>query len=129
MYSDRLLEKITQVKQAASDRSSAYLFRSRLKRLILSLNRSLAQECGQEQPVLPIELIIFAKASSRNKEINYHSNRLVELANTICQPSEPLDSRWKRMWHDTKEHLDALENLLRSPQPPTGNEQSCQSQL
>lgn len=129
MYSDRLLQKITQVKLTASDQASAYLFRSRLKRLILSLNRSLAQECGQEQPILPGELIIAANTSSRVKELTYHSNRLVELANTICQPSEPLDSRWKRMWHATKDHLDALENLLGSTQPPNDNDQSCQPQI
>lgn len=105
-------DEIKKVRDAASVESVAYLFRSRLKRLILNLNRSIAVECGLEKPILPGKLIVPAQASETIRRVNYHCNRLQEIANTICQPSEPLDSRWTRMWNSAIGHVDALDELI-----------------
>lgn len=106
------IAEIKKVRDAASVEGVAYLFRSRLKRLILNLNRSVAGECGLEIPILPGELIIHGHVSETIRRVNYHCNRLQEIANTICQPSEPLDSRWTRMWNSAMCHVDALDELI-----------------
>lgn len=108
------LREICQVREAAEGDTVAYLFRSRLKRMILNLNRSIAVECRLEKPVLPGIFVVPAVIPENVKQISYHCNRLAEIANTICQPSEPLDSRWRRMWKSALGHVDAIDDLLQT---------------
>jgi hypothetical protein len=41
-------------------------------------------------------------------------NRILDVAKTITQPSEPLDERWRSGWANLLTELDELETRLRA---------------
>jgi len=106
------LKQVDQVKKASTSTEAAYLARTRLKRTVLSCSRMVSRRYGFAQPDLPCSLSVPADASPGIHRIADCCNRLVESAGVLCQPSEPLDSRWKTGWDCIRKDLGELEGLL-----------------
>jgi hypothetical protein len=104
--------QVDQVRRASVSTEAAYLARTRLKRTVLSCSRLISRRCGLPQPTLPGFLSVPSDSSHRVHKIADCCNRLVESAGVLCQPSEPLDSRWRIGWDGIRKDLDELDNLL-----------------
>ena len=53
------------------------------------------------------------------RELAARCNRLTQLAKQVAQPSEPLDDRWKRGWHELLGEIHGLAQQLTSMRSPT----------
>lgn len=113
LQAEQSIRRIAQVREAAEDVRSAYLFRTRLHRMLLSIQRGLAVDLGLsiKAPCL-LEVMPDATAASR---------RIIELCNSIMldskhlsQRSESLDARWQDSWRRLRTKLSLLEEELRS---------------
>jgi hypothetical protein len=104
--------QVDQVKEASVSTEAAYLARTRLKRTVLSCSRMISRRYGLPEPELPSSLSVPPDSSRRVRKIAGCCNRLVESAGILCQPSEPLDSRWKTGWDGVRKDLDELDSLL-----------------
>jgi len=103
---------IDNLKNSFDGTDAAYLGRIRLKRLVLACTRMIAQQYGIREPDLPGPFTLQQDASEECREIGDICNRLVGMANTLCQRSEPLDIKWKTSWRKVLQELDRLEALL-----------------
>ncbi len=72
----------------------------------------IARDCGLHEPVLPVRLQDRDIPNARLREISASCGRLIESADILCQPSEPLDARWRSGWTSVKLELDRLDQLL-----------------
>ena len=115
------LSQLAKVQEVVKNIDSAYLFRSRLRRLILSCNRFIAKECGLQEPNLPTCLALSNDVPPRLKNIAVHCAKLLDLTSTMCQPSEPLDERWRLMWGSLVGELTTLSQLLVNQQNNTSD--------
>jgi hypothetical protein len=106
------ITQIERVKEALHDADTAYLARTRLRRLILSCGRLLARTYNLQEPKLPQPIRVLSKASSIAIEMSECCNRLLEAANLLSQPSEPLDDRWRSEWRSVIRNLDTIEQLV-----------------
>src|SRR5579863_1863997 len=104
--------QIALVKEAARSPEAAYVARTRLKRLILACNRIIAREHGFPDPILPVTLQLPEAAPQQMQDLLVSCNRLMSFAKSLCQPSEPLDPRWKSEWGFVQAELDYLDDLL-----------------
>ncbi len=100
------------VKESVGDPTAAYVARTRLKRLLLACSRMIAREYGLEEPVLPGPLHVPEGASPPFNELALRCNRLVGAAETLCQPSEPLDDRWRTEWATVAAELEHIDRIL-----------------
>jgi hypothetical protein len=127
---DRCLSQIAAIKDVAAGQAPPYVARSRIGRLALSVAVLVAQEASLPAPDLPRPIHVPAEASAQLRDLAGRCNRLIQLARHVAQPSEPLDSRWRRGWQQLlgeidglEEHLKAMRALLpsqaRDPAPPT----------
>lgn len=91
---DRILRQIRKIREVAAGEALPYVGRSRIGRLVFVLN----------------ELV----ADDQTDAIAKVGRRIQDVAKTVCQPSEPLDTRWRRGWSDLLLELDRLESLLAS---------------
>ena len=89
---DRILRQITKIREVAAGEALPYVGRSRIGRLVFALNELVADDQGGA--------------------ITNVGRRIQDVAKTVCQPSEPLDTRWRRGWSDLLLELDRLELLL-----------------
>lgn len=105
---------ISLVKESAGDLAAAYVARTRLKRLLLACSRMIAREYGLAEPVLPGPFEVPAGASEQFHELARRCNRLVGTAQTLCQPSEPLDVRWRSEWATVHAELEHIDRILTS---------------
>lgn len=105
-------QKIALVKESAYSPEAAYVSRTRLRRLILACNRMIARKYGLPDPILPGPFETPESASDSSADLVQCCNRLAGSANTLCQPSEPLDPRWKTEWAIVQADLDHLDKLL-----------------
>lgn len=105
------------VKESVGDPTAAYVARTRLKRLLLACSRMIAREYGLEEPVLPGPLHVPEGASPQFNELALRCNRLVGAAETLCQPSEPLDDRWRSEWATVSAELEHINRILTSVAP------------
>lgn len=103
---------ITRIINSATGIESAYVARMRLKRLILSCGRMIAKEYLIEEPELPGPFVPPVNSSKDDADIIHHCSELLEYAETLCQPSEPLESRWKSEWEKVIQVLYDLDELL-----------------
>jgi hypothetical protein len=110
---DRCRRQLAQVRESASSSDAAYVARTRLKRLVLTCTRMIARDCGLQEPVLPVCIDVQPTFDDRSREISASCTRLLESAEILCQPSEPLDARWKSGWASVNSELDHLDQLLR----------------
>lgn len=95
-----------------SHMEDAYLARTRLKRAILSCSRLVAEELDLPKPSFPNRLEIPDGSPSSIRHIADRCNRLSESADIVCQPSEPLDERWRSGWSEILADLNQLEQLI-----------------
>jgi hypothetical protein len=104
--------RIASVRAAAADPESAYLLRTRLKRVILSCQMLVAEEIGDAAPRRPAYVEIPAAASPAHRAVAEATNRLFDAAVHLCQPSEALDLRWKTGWSRLQADLEHLDSCL-----------------
>lgn len=105
------VERINQVRLSADGENSAYLLRTRLHRLILSLQRSIASDFGLEL-VTPIQIEFPGILEPARAEIVALCNSLLLESTHLSQPSEALDERWEISWATLEGQLEAIENAL-----------------
>lgn len=94
---DICLRQVQKIRQVAAGEALPYVARSRIGRLIAGLNAITGQ-----------------LEEHRAKRFEYHSNQVQSISKTICQPSEPLDNRWRAGWSELLRELDELESALTS---------------
>ena len=99
---DRLLPQIAKIREVASGEALPYVGRSRIGRLVHCL-----------------ATLIDEAPSGVDHQLALISKRIQDIAKTICQPSEPLDSRWRDGWADLLVELDHLESLFRDSSSTT----------
>jgi hypothetical protein len=99
---DSLLRQIIKIREVASGEALPYVGRSRLGRLVHGLSTLTEGATGE----IDHQLAVISK-------------RIQDIAKTICQPSEPLDSRWRDGWTDLVGELDRLESLFRAASSTT----------
>lgn len=111
---DRCLSQIAAIRDVAAGQAPPYVARSRIGRLALSVAVLVAEEGGLPAPDLPRQIRVPAGASLRLHDLAQRCNRLSQLAQHIAQPSEPLDDRWRRGWHELLGEIGGLEERLRA---------------
>jgi hypothetical protein len=108
------LENIRAVREAIKDPDSAYLVRTRLKRTTLSCARLIAMHCGCSPPELPGPFHAPPGASMELQNICGVCNRIYNSTSNICQPSEPLELRWRNAWSALEDDLQSLESMVQA---------------
>ena len=111
---DRCLSQTAAIKDVAGGQAPPYVARSRIGRLALSVAALVAQEAALPVPDLPRPIRVPAEASAQLRDLAGRCNRLTQLARHVAQPSEPLDSRWRRGWHELLIEIDGLEEQLKA---------------
>lgn len=111
---DRCLSQIAAIKDVAAGEVPPYVARSRIGRLALSVAVLVAQEAALPAPDLPRPIRVPAETSAQLRNLAERCNRLTELARHVAQPSEPLDSRWRRGWHQLLGAIEGLEEQLKA---------------
>jgi len=109
---DRCLDQVQALRTVAAGAEPAYVARSRLGRLILSVVSLAAERSQLPVPALPGPIHVPGDAATGLTDLAASCNRLVELARHLSQPSEPLDMRWRRGWSELIQELEALELAL-----------------
>jgi hypothetical protein len=92
---------------------AAYVARSRIGRLTLVLARIVAKRAGMSIPDRPGSIVVSDDVSQTVRELANICNNLLETSRVLCQPSEPLDNRWRNGWSTLLNQLDVLEITLR----------------
>jgi hypothetical protein len=108
------IKGIAAVREAIKDPNLAYVARTRLRRSILSCTRLVAVFCGCTEPELPGPFYPPSDASHSLKNIASTCNRIYNATSNLCQPSEPLESRWRNAWSALETDLQSLESMLQS---------------
>lgn len=108
----RCLKQIEDVRAVASGMESAYVARSRLGRLILSVTRTICKIAGLDPPDKPGPISVCTTENGSLVALMEICNALNEIAKTITQPSEPLDVRWKAGWSTLLSYLNDMEQRL-----------------
>ena len=107
------LREVAKIRNVSKGVDAAYVARSRIGRLILALAQIVAKEAHLSIPDRPSPIIVSDQAPQSVQELANVCNNLVEISRVICQPSEPLDKRWKEGWTALLDQLDVLELVLR----------------
>ena len=92
---------------------AAYVARSRIGRLTLALARIVAKQAGMSIPDRPGPIVVPDHAPHAALELASICNNLLETSRLLCQPSEPLDNRWREGWSTLLDQLDVLDIILR----------------
>lgn len=117
--SDKVLQRIAEVRLAANDEQSAYLLRTRLNRMVLSLQRVIADE--YDLVVLsPTVLDPSRSTSPYCRELAEICNEIVLDGRSLSQRSAALDDRWQDNWHSLDANLRRLETLVKSREDTAG---------
>ncbi len=112
----KCLKEIEKIRGVAAGSEVAYVARSRIARLVLSVTCLVCSQLGMPEPDRPGHIVLPKCASDHDRLLATICNRLTATAKTITQPSEPLDDRWRSGWSLLSSELDALEHQLRSMQ-------------
>ncbi len=112
LQTERCLVRIAQVREAAEDIRSAYLFRTRLHRMLLSIQRGLAADLGLTiwAPCLLEEV---PDSPESVQQITELCNSILLESKHLSQRSESLDARWREGWTALSRQLSYLEDALR----------------
>lgn len=105
-------KQLSMVKESAADSTLAYVARTRLRRLILTCSRMIARKHGLTEPKLPGSFQVPEGAPHDFYELAECCNHLDGIARTLCQPSEPLDVRWKTEWANVRVELERIDEIL-----------------
>jgi hypothetical protein len=98
--------------QSAGDTEAAYLVRTRLRRVLLSAVRHVAELEGASAPELPGCFVLPPDCTARSQALIEICNRLYRDSEVLCQPSEALDVRWRDGWQALSVDLARLRALL-----------------
>jgi hypothetical protein len=113
LRTQQALSRIAQVREAAEDVGSAYLLRTRLHRMLLSIQRGLAADLGLTVRA-PCLLEVTPKVIGSSRRIVELCNSIILDTKHLSQRSESLDLRWQRDWRALQIKLDCLqEEILR----------------
>ena len=105
------LDRIVQVRAATQNVESAYLLRTRLNRMLLSIQRMVATDYGFDV-VVPCKVVLPRDASPDAIKIAEITNLILLDSKHISQRSAALDDRWEKEWGELSGKLDLLESLL-----------------
>lgn len=105
------LDRISQVREAASDINSAYIFRTRVHRMLLSVQRLVAQEYGVNVTA-PRVLDPSLNVDPGFKELALLTTDLVLSTRHLSQNSVALSERWAKEWSRVEIQLARLESIL-----------------
>ncbi len=108
----RCLSEIQSVRDVAQGAEAAYVARSRVGRLGLTVARLASQMVGGAPPERPVQLPVPSEADVMVRQVLRVGNAIQGISEFIRQPSEPLDARWAAMWDELEGHLDSLEAAL-----------------
>jgi hypothetical protein len=115
----RCLDRIADVRQAAYDLNSAYLLRTRTHRMLLSIQRLVAAEYGQE--VLRPCVLTGTSSDPAMRELAALTNELLDSTRHLSQRSAAFDRQWQQEWDEVETMLGRLEQALQSlVHPPAG---------
>lgn len=109
---EQCLSQIRKIRAVGSGHDAAYVARSRIGRLILSLGRLVAEYTGGESLDRPTAIIAGPNIPAGMARIVSASNRVLVISKSITQPSEPLDERWRAGWRELQHELLLLEKQL-----------------
>lgn len=110
---EHCLQEIAKIRDVAHGVDAAYVARSRIGRLTLALARIVAKKAGMSIPDRPGSIVVQDEVPQAVRELANICNSLLETSRVLCQPSEPLDNRWRDGWSNLLDQLDVLEILLR----------------
>ncbi|HED12444.1 MAG TPA: hypothetical protein ENI62_02100 [Gammaproteobacteria bacterium] len=110
---EHCLQEIAKIRDVAQGIDAAYVARSRIGRLTLALARIVAKKAGMSIPDRPGPIVVSDEVSQTVRELASICNNLLETSRVLCQPSEPLDIRWREGWSTLLAQLDVLEITLR----------------
>jgi hypothetical protein len=108
----RCLDRIAEVRQAAYDLNSAYLLRTRTHRMLLSIQRLVAAEYGEE--ILRPCVLSSTSSDPAMQQLAAQTNELLDSTRHLSQRSAAFDRRWQEEWDDVESMLMRLEATLRS---------------
>lgn len=108
----RCFKQITKVREVAENLEVAYVARSRINRLVLTIIKILANETGFRYSNRPGPINLPMNTPDQLKKIASICNQILSTTATLCQPSEPLDERWRSGWSALLFELDKLEKGL-----------------
>lgn len=111
---DHCLQEIAKIRNVAQGIDAAYVARSRIGRLTLALARIVAKQTGMGIPDRPGPILVSNDAPQKVRELANICNNLLETSRVLCQPSEPLDNRWRDGWSSLLDELDGLEIALQN---------------
>jgi hypothetical protein len=108
----RCVKQIEKVLSTVSDPAQAYLIRTRLKRSILSCVRAVATSEGHPPPTSLDGHAALTGASPHSQHVLALCDSIWQKTAHVCQPSEPLESRWEAGWAEIDADLRALRGFL-----------------
>jgi hypothetical protein len=108
----RCLDRIAEVRQAAHDLNSAYLLRTRTHRALLSIQRLVAAQYGEE--ILRPCVLTPTSSDPAMQKLAALTNELLDSTRHLSQRSAAFDRRWQQEWDDVESMLGQLEATLRS---------------
>ena len=111
---EHCLQEIAKVRDVAHGIETAYVARSRIGRLTLALARIVTKQAGMCIPDRPGPIVVPDHVPHTVLELANICNNLLETSRALCQPSEPLDNRWREGWSTLLNQLDELEIALRN---------------
>ena len=109
----KCLSEVQAVRDVACGAEVAYVARSRVARLGLSVARLVSELGDCRPPERPGKLPVPNELDGVMPELIGLGNTVQDIAEFIRQPSEPLDGRWTAMWGELERHLDSLEGILK----------------
>jgi len=112
-HAEQCLRRLAQVREAAEDIRSAYVYRTRLHRLLVSLGRAMEDEFG----AAPLPSGVFGVSDewpAATQRVAMLWNAIFLDSRHLSQRSESFDARWRAEWRDMAGKLDALEGALRA---------------
>ena len=109
----KCLREIEKVKEVAEGEAKPYAARSRMARLTLDATRLVCATVDVPLPDRPQILPTPPDSGFRLARVVAACNKLNRLGKSVAQPSEPLEDRWRTMWHTLLSELDELDAALR----------------
>jgi hypothetical protein len=105
------LDRVADVRVAAHNLHSAYLLRTRTHRLLLSVQRMLAEEYG-ENVIAPRRVDPGRNGDPAMRRLAELTNDLLESTRHLSQRSVAFDRRWEREWEEVEDLLGRMEIAL-----------------
>ena len=109
---DNCLRQVAKVRSVAREEEVAYVARSRLGRLVLTVAQVVGRISNEGTVDRPEKLPIPVNAPAEVRVLVEICNCLIDTTKTLVQPSEPLDGRWQSGWSALMVDLDRIEDQL-----------------